>query len=224
MSLKILAIESTSEACSAALLHQEIIKERYQLAPRQHSQLMLPMLADLLGEAGLKLHALDAIALCRGPGSFTGSRIASSVVQAIAFAVDIPVVLVSSLQCLAQGAYREFQAKQVLAAIDARMNEIYWASYQLDGETIMTEVDAEQLSDAKKILLTLSSPFIGVGSAWDSYHGVLVPQFKNQLQQWVSHRYPRAYDVVLLAKQAFQNGQYVSAEEALPIYLREKVV
>ena len=222
MSLKILAIETTTEACSAALLYQEAIQERYQLAPRQHTHLILPMLESLLAEATLKPRDLDAIAFCRGPGSFTGSRIGASIVQAIAFAADIPVVLVSSLQCLAQGAYRELHAKRVLAAIDARMNEMYWANYQLDGD-IMVEVDAEQLSDPKQIQITASAEFIGVGSAWDSYHEVLAPQCKKRLQQWVPQRYPRAYDVAHLAARAFQKGQFVSAQEALPVYLREKV-
>ncbi|MDQ8038873.1 MAG: tRNA (adenosine(37)-N6)-threonylcarbamoyltransferase complex dimerization subunit type 1 TsaB [Rickettsiella sp.] len=223
MSYKILALETTTEACSAALLYQGLIQERYELAPRQHTHLILPMLQSLLDTASLKPRDLDAIAFSRGPGSFTGSRISASIVQAIAFAANIPVVLVSSLQCLAQGAYREFQAERVLAAIDARMNEIFWASYQLASEGIMLEVDTEQLSDPKHIPLISLSHYIGVGSAWDHYHAVLNGQLKNQLQQWVAQRYPRAYDVAVLAQHAYQQGQIVSAEEALPLYLREKV-
>ena len=223
MPLKILAIETTTEACSAALLYQGAIQERYQLAPRQHTHLILPMLESLLAEATLKPCNLDAIAFCRGPGSFTGSRIGASVVQAIAFAADIPVVMVSSLQCLAQGAYREFQAKQVLAAIDARMNEVYWANYRLDEEGIMAEVEAEQISDPKQIQIRNSAECIGVGSGWDTYHEVLVPQGNKQLQRWCPQRYPRAHDVAELAARAFQKGQCVSAQAALPVYLREKV-
>lgn len=225
MSLKILAIETTTEACSAALLHREIIQERYQLAPRQQTRLILPMVESLLDEAALKQRDLDAIAFCPGPGSFTGSRIGASIVQAIAFVTDIPVVLVSSLQCLAQGAYRECQAKQVLAAIDARMNEVYWASYQLNAEEgIMSEVDTEQLVAPEQMPLIGVSHFVGIGSAWDNYYKILAAQFKNQLQLWLPQRYPRAYDVAVLAARAFQKGRFVSAEEALPVYLREKVV
>jgi tRNA threonylcarbamoyladenosine biosynthesis protein TsaB len=223
MSLKILAIDLTTEACSAALFHGGDIQARFQWAPRQHSQLILPMLESLLNEAGLKPKDLDAMALCRGPGSFTGCRIGASIVQAIAFAVDIPVVLVSSLQCLAQGAYREFQAQHVLAAIDARMHEIYWASYQLDEEGIMAEVDAEQLSDPKQVQTSLSSEWIGVGSAWDTYSDILTSNAKCLLQQWVPQRYPKAYDVAFLAAHAFRKGEFVSAEKALPVYLREQV-
>lgn len=224
MSLKILSLESSTEACSAALLYQDTIQERYQLAPRQHTHLMLQMLESLLEEAKLKPHDLDAIAFSRGPGSFTGSRISASIVQAIAFAVNIPVVPISSLQCLAQGAYREFQAKQILVAMDARMNEIYWASYCLDKEGIMVEYELEQLSDPQQFPGTALSHFIGVGSGWDQYRELLEPQFKeNQLQQCYPGRYPRAYDVALLAEQAYKKGQVVSAEKAVPVYLREKV-
>ncbi len=223
MPLKLLALETITEACSAALLCQGIIQECYQLAPRQHTHLILPMLESLLAEAALKPADLDAIAFCPGPGSFTGSRISASIVQAIAFAADIPVVLVSSLQCLAQGAYRELNAQCVLAAIDARMNEIYWATYQQEGEAIMREVDAEQLSDPQHIQVTGSSKFIGVGSGWDTYHEVLAIQSKQRLQQWLPQRYPRAYDVAYLAAHAFQKGQFVTAQQALPVYLREKV-
>ena len=223
MSSKILAIETATEACSAALRHLGLIQERYQLAPQQQSHLILPMLEFLLDEADLTPRDLDAIAFCRGPGSFTGSRIGASIVQAIAFAAEIPVILVSSLQCLAQGAYRELQTEHVLAAIDARMGEIYWASYLLNEEGIMSEVDTEQLSNSMRMSLTTPSRFTGVGSAWDRYHELLSSQFEGQLQQWVPQRYPRAYDVAILAAHAFQKGQFVSAEEALPVYLREKV-
>lgn len=224
MSLKILSLESSTEACSAALLHEGVIQERYQLAPRQHTHLILPMLESLLAEAKLKPRDLDAMAFSRGPGSFTGSRISASIVQAIAFAVDIPVVPLSSLQCLAQGAYREYQAKQVLAAMDARMNEIYWASYRLDEEGIMAEYEREQLSNPQQFPGTTLSHFIGVGSGWDQYRDLLEPQFKeNQLQQCYLERYPRAYDVALLAAHAYKKGQVVSAEQAVPVYLREKV-
>lgn len=225
MSLKLLAIETTTEACSAALLYQGKIQERYQLAPRQHTRLILPMLESLLTEAALKPGDLDAIAFCPGPGSFTGSRIGASIAQAVSFATDIPVIPISSLQCLAQGAYREFHAKRVFSAIDARLHEIYWADYQLDeeGRMVTGHVDAEQLSNPKQIQMTGSFEFMGVGSAWDTYHELLVPQFNNRLQQWVPQRYPKAYDVAVLAAHAFQKGQFVSAQEALPVYLREKV-
>lgn len=200
-----------------------MIQERYQLAPRQHSQLMLPMMQSLLDEAGLKLADLDALAFTRGPGSFTGIRIAASIIQASALAADLPVVLVSSLQCLAQGAYRAFQAERVLAGMDARLDEIFCAAYVLDNKAIMRECTVEQLIDPHQLQSISLNDFVGIGSAWDKYHEILASQFKPQLRCWYPQRYPSAYDVVLIASDAYQCGEFVSAQEALPIYLRETV-
>lgn len=146
------------------------------------------MMQSLLDEAGLKLGDLDALAFTRGPGSFTGIRIAASVIQASALAADLPVVLVSSLQCLAQGAYRAFQAEQVFAAIDARMHEIFCAAYALGNNAIMRECVAEQRVDPCRLPSILLNDFVGVGSAWDKYHEILASQLKPSLQCWYPQR------------------------------------
>lgn len=224
MSLKLLAIDTCTEACSAALLYQEHIQERYQCAPRAHSQLILPMMQSLLDEAGLKLRDLDALAFTRGPGSFTGIRIAASVIQASAFAADLPVVLVSSLHCLAQGAYRELQAPQVLTAIDARLQEVFSAAYRLHTETeIMQACSVEQLCLPHQCDTSGLTRFVGVGNGWDQYHDLFETQFKNQLQRWVPQRYPKAYDAAVIAAEAYRRDEIVTAAEALPTYLRETV-
>lgn len=223
-SVTLLAIATCTEACSAALLHQGQILERYHYAPRAHTQLILPMMQSLLDETGLKLSDLDALAFTRGPGSFTGIRIAASIIQASAYAINLPVVLVSSLHCLAQGAYRECQAQQVLASIDAHLNEIFVGAYCLQAETNeMQCLGSEQLLQAQHCLATGLSHFVGVGSAWDHYHHTFEEQFKHRLQQWVPQRYPRAYDAAMIASSAYQRGETVSASEALPTYLRETV-
>lgn len=223
-SITLLAIDTCTEACSAALLHNQQILERYQCAPRAHTQLILPMMQSLLDEAGLKLRDLDALAFTRGPGSFTGIRIAASVIQASAFAADLPVVLVSSLQCLAQGAYRELQAQQVFTAIDARLQEVFSATYRLDkGNAIMQARSTEQLCLPQQCKATGLNNFVGVGSGWDQYHALFADQFKNQLQEWLPQRYPRAYDVAVIAADAYHRDEIVTASEALPTYLRETV-
>jgi len=223
MSLKLLAIDTTSEACSAALLYQQTIVERYEVAPRQQSQLILPMMQSLLDAAELQLSDLDALAFTRGPGSFTGIRIAASIIQASALVADLPVVLVSSLQCLAQGAHREFQTEQVFTAIDARMNEIFCANYRLGKDAIMHACETEKLINPERLQSISLTDFIGVGSGWDQYHSILTSKSKHQLRQWVPQRYPRAYDVAVIASWSYQRGEVVSAAEALPTYLREKV-
>lgn len=223
-SITLLAIDTCTEACSAALLYREQIQERYQCAPRAHTQLILPMMQSLLDEAGLALRDLDVLAFTRGPGSFTGIRIAASIIQASAFAADLPVVLVSSLQCLAQGAYREWQAEQVFAAIDARLHEVFSASYRLQKETaIMQACSVEQLCLPQTCLATGLGDFVGVGSGWDLHHALFEEQFKNRLQRWLPQRYPRAYDAAVIAAAAYQRGETVTASEALPTYLRETV-
>ncbi|WP_342228257.1 tRNA (adenosine(37)-N6)-threonylcarbamoyltransferase complex dimerization subunit type 1 TsaB [Rickettsiella endosymbiont of Rhagonycha lignosa] len=224
MSLKLLAIDTCTEACSAALLYEELIQERYQCAPRAHSQLILPMMQSLLDEAGLMLRDLDALAFTRGPGSFTGIRIAASVIQASAFAADLPVVLVSSLHCLAQGAYRELQAAQVLTAIDARLQEVFSAAYRLHADTaIMQACGIEQLCLPHQCDTNGLTRFVGVGSGWDQYHDLFETEFKNRLQRWVPQRYPKAYDAAVIAADAYRRGETVTAAEALPTYLRETV-
>ena len=223
-SITLLAIDTCTEACSAALLHNQQILERYQCAPRAHTQLILPMMQSLLDEAGLRLRDLDALAFTRGPGSFTGIRIAASIIQASAFAANLPVVLVSSLQCLAQGAYRELQAQQVFTAIDARLQEVFFATYRLqEGSAILQACGTEQLCLPQQCEATGLTDFVGVGSGWDQYHSLLEEQFKNQLQRWLPQRYPRAYDAAVIAADAYQRGESVTAVNALPTYLRETV-
>src|SRR5687767_3987718 len=124
MTTHLLAIDTSTEACSAALSSNGAIIERYEIAPQQHGQLILSMIESLLSEASLQITQLNALAFGRGPGSFTGIRIAAGVIQALAFAQDLPVVPISTLQALAQNAYNTVQATHVLSAIDARMGEI----------------------------------------------------------------------------------------------------
>src|SRR5436190_7720019 len=224
MPFKLLAIDTSTEACSAALLIQGQIFERYQCVPRAHTQLILPMMQTLLDEAGLKLRDIDALAFTRGPGSFTGIRIAASIVQASAFAADLPVVPISSLQCLAQTAYRELHTEQVFVAIDAHLQEVFSAAYRLHRETgLMQACSAEQLCLPQQCLANDLTSFVGVGSGWDQYHPLFETQFKNQLQHWFPQRYPKAYDAAIIAADAFQRGAAVTAGDALPTYLRETV-
>lgn len=126
----LLALDTATEACSVALLHDGKVTSHYEVIPRMHAQKLLPMIKQLLADSGVALNTLDAIAFGRGPGAFTGVRIAIGVVQGLAFALERPVLPVSNLAALAQGALREHGVQQVAAAIDARMDEVYWGCYQ----------------------------------------------------------------------------------------------
>ena len=128
MAVKLLAIDTAESACSAALLVDGAVLSRMEQAVRGHSERILPMMQSLLSEAGYSLNDLDALAFGRGPGSFTGLRIAAGVIQGSALGAGLPVVPVSTLQTLAQGAFRMHGARQVLSALDARMAEVYWGA------------------------------------------------------------------------------------------------
>ena len=221
--MKILAIDTTEQACSAALLVDGRVAEDFRIAARQHSQLILPMIEGLLGDAGLALSALDGLAFARGPGSFTGVRIAAAVVQGLAVAADLQVVPVSSLLALAQGVYREHGEQRVLAAFDARMQEIYWVPCEVrDG--LMQFAGNERVSALEAIALPPGDDaWAMAGSALGAY-GEAIEQ---QLGSRSGARYPDAVvyaqDVALLAQQGFARGEAVAAEQAIPVYLRDQV-
>ncbi len=143
MSTKILAVDTATENCSVALMVGNDVISRCEYAPREHTTKILPMVDTVLAEGGLKLNQLDALAFGRGPGSFTGVRIGIGIAQGLAFGADLPMLGVSTLAAMAQGSYRLHQSEQVLAAIDARMGEIYWGQYQRQADGDWLVVDNE---------------------------------------------------------------------------------
>lgn len=219
--MKILAIDTATEACSAALYVEGVITEQYQLAPREHTQLILKMIETLLKDAGLKVADLDALAFGRGPGSFTGVRIATGVVQGLAFAADLPVIPISTLASLSQLAYDNHQHENVLAGIDARMGEMYWAYYQLGENNLMELQGEEKVSPANTVVV--EGNICGVGSAWDSYAEPLKERFGDQLTNVYADYFPRSATIVTLAATAFARGEAVDAAKAQPVYLRNDV-
>lgn len=222
---QLLAIDTSSEACSVALQWQGETIFRFTDQPRKHAELVLPMVNELLQEAGVKLQQLDAIAFGRGPGSFTGLRIAAGTVQGLAFGADLPVVAVSSLAGLAQRALREFGWQKVHVAFDARMGEVYWGSYQcsadagwqLQGKECVT-VPAQLLQAAG---IASGSGWNGVGSGW-LYRDTLEP-LVGTLDHCAPDLLPHALDLIPLAQKAFLSGNTLSAEQVVPVYLRNDV-
>jgi len=220
--MKLLAIETATEACSAALYLDGEVRVRYEVQARNHSKLILPMMDQLLAEAGIKLTALDALAFGRGPGAFTGVRIATGVIQGAAFAADLPVVPVSTLAALAQRHYREQGHTQLLAAFDARMGELYWGGYRLrDG--LVEPVIADQVAKPGAVVLPAGAGWHGVGTGWGAYGDLLAARLGGVLSSVTPDLYYSAHDVALLGVAGFAKGEAVSAAEALPIYLRDQV-
>lgn len=222
--MKLLAIETATEACSAALYIDGAVSWRYQVAPREHSRLLMPMLDELLAAAQLALAQLDAVAFGRGPGAFTGVRIAASAIQGIAFGADLPVLPVSSLAAIAQGMQREFGADRVLAAIDARMSEVYWGAYRFGADGVPECLGDEGVRPPEHVPLPTGSGWCGAGSGWDTYADVLQQRLSGKLESWQADRFPHARDIALLAAHDFTHGLALAADQALPVYLRDKVV
>jgi tRNA threonylcarbamoyladenosine biosynthesis protein TsaB len=223
MATRILAIETSSAACSAALSLDGEVQERYALAPRQHATLILPMIESLLTEAGLTVAQLDAIAFGRGPGSFTGVRIAASIVQGIAFAAGRPVVPVSTLAALALGALRESGGTAVLAALDARRDEVYWGASGLAADGTLQPRGGEAVCSPDAVDVPERGDWIAAGSGWAAYGARLMSRLGERVVRVLPDLEPRAGDVARLALPALAGGRTVSPEQAIPVYLRNDV-
>jgi tRNA threonylcarbamoyladenosine biosynthesis protein TsaB len=221
--MKILAIETASEACSAALLIDDEISVRYEIKPRGHSELILSMMEELLANADLKPKQLDAMAFGRGPGSFTGVRIATGVIQGAAFAAECPVVPVSTLAALAQRGYREKGERNLLPAFDARMGELYWAAYRAGEDGLVKQVLPEQVANVEQVSLPLDQEWYGVGSGWGCYGRRLGERLGEALLGYKAEIYCSARDIAYLAVESFRAGMAVPAEQVLPAYLRNQV-
>lgn len=220
--MKILAIETATEACSAALAINNTEIERFEIAPRKHTELILPMIDELINEADIRIADLDAIAYGQGPGAFTGVRIAMGVVQGLAFAHDIPVIPVSSLAALAQHVSHEYDF--VASAIDARMQEIYWGLFKKNRNGVMEALSEEIVCAPADVVNIISDDFwFGVGSGWNTYSNELNSKFGNNLNGYNGNLFPSARDVLTLAKPVYLENKMIAVEEAAPVYLRNKV-
>ena len=216
--MKILALETSTEACSAAIWTQAAVVERHE-SGTQHSERILAMVDELLKETGFALTQMDAIAFGRGPGSFTGLRIGAGVAQGLAFGVDIPVTPVSSLAALAQGV----DAPKVLAAFDARMQPVYSGAYARNSLGLVEQVGTESVTAPDNVPLPEGNDWVGVGDAWDRYHAALLARLRDSVVEWRKQAFPRARDVGRLGAAAYQAGKAVAAELALPVYVRDEV-
>ena len=222
--MNLLAIETATEACSVALIHGDAVIARCELAPRRHAERVLPMADELLAEAGLGRHALDAIAVGRGPGAFTGVRLAVSLAQGMALALDLPVVTVSSLAALALEAPDDGDdAAAILAVIDARMGEVYAACYRRDGDGGLVALDDERVCTADALQLPEARAWQVVGSGWATYETTLREKLGGEPRFADGARYPQAVHVAELAAREFRAGRTLPPEQALPVYLRDKV-
>lgn len=214
----LLALDTATEACSVALLYKNNIYNCYDVIPRLHAQQILPMIHNVLNEAGCALEEIDGLAFGCGPGAFTGIRIATGIVQGLAFALDKPVIPVSNLAIIAQRAWREYQLEHIAVAIDARMNEIYWGCYTLqDGEVSLVGDELVIAPECVKLPMSTTS-WSGVGTGWK--YATQIPVSCDIVD---SNLLPCANDLLTLALSAWQTGNISEASAAEPIYLRNNV-
>lgn len=220
----ILALDSSTDACSVALNIRGEIRAKFELAAKSHTQRLLPMVDELLGEAQLSLSQLDAIAFGRGPGSFTGLRICMGVVQGLAFGANLPVVPVSTLASMALEFYTKYPEIDLplLACLDARMSEVYFGSYQIvQGLPVLGAdecVSAPQTLLESEKIQQLGNQFVAIGQGWH------YPEF-SQLNPVILQQdiYPNAESIAKIAAHCVDNGQVQSILDTLPVYLRDSV-
>jgi len=216
--MKLLAFDTATEVCTAALWLDGEVRERLERRS-QHSEHLLPMIDALLKEAGVGLRQLDAIAFGRGPGSFTGLRIGAGIAQGLALGAGLPLVPVSSLATLAQG----IGAERVLAAFDARMQQVYWGAYWRNSKGLVEPMQAEVVADPVAVPFPEGHGWVGGGPGWDVYGKQLEQRLGYAVEHWVAGALPQARHLAVLAAVAFAAGQTVPPENAVPVYIRDGV-
>lgn len=217
----ILALDTATEACSVALSYQGNINAVDELSPRTHTQRILPMIDELLQKAGITINHVDTLVFGRGPGSFTGVRVGVGIAQGLALGANLPVVGVSNLLTMAEQAYQQLGAKEVVALIDARMGEVYFAQYSHDENGWHTVVNEQVCSPESAItqIQTTKQPVV-VGTGWSAYR-----QFTEAGLDVICTEIilPSAQFMLALAQSEIEQGNTQSAFEIEPVYLRNEV-
>lgn len=216
--MNILALETSTEYCSVALWQDGVVSERCELVGQKHSEVLMAMLDALLKDAGIKIKQVDGIAFGKGPGSFTGVRIACGVAQGLALGANLKVVGMCTLEALAEASGKE----KAIAALDARMGELYLAAYEkTDGEWMA--VIEPCLSRAEAAPVVTGEDWFGAGSGFAVSGDALQARYGKQLSGIDAQAVPLASATARLAAIEFAKGNAVDAALALPLYLRDKV-
>lgn len=224
--LTLLALDTSTEACSVALFHRGEKTHINELAQRTHTKRILPMIDEILANSGLGLNQVDALAFGRGPGSFTGVRVGAGIAQGLAFGADLPVIPISNLTAMAQATFELHQAENVVAAIDARMNEVYFS--QVVREKVQSdfgeffqwrEIISEQVCSPEQAINQLQNDnAFRVGTGWAAYS-----QFTEKNLTGSNIELPNALYMLELARVEYLQKRTISALEIEPIYLRNEV-
>lgn len=220
---RILALDTSTDACSAALLLKGELYDIFEIQPRKHTELILGMIERLLGEADITPSQLDAIAFGRGPGAFTGVRIATACTQGLAYAADLPVLPISTLASMAQYVIEKYGGAQMAVCLDARMDEVYCGMYTKNAAG-QAELSGDELVCPPQNMPTQPwSEWQAVGNGWKAYPEALDGAFPSAPQQRHADIYPTAKTIAKLGATAFAQGAAIPVDQALPIYLRHNV-
>lgn len=216
---RILAVETATRACSAALLRDGECEEVLRLEPNRHAEVLIPMVQDLMHGAGLRFDQLDALAVGSGPGSFTGLRIGIAVTQGLAFGAGRPVVPVSSLLAMAA----RVKGPRVLAAIDARMNQVYWNLYRRDPASgAMQALQDPRVSNPEDVRLPDDGEWLAAGSGCDAYGDKLLRESTAAVEH-VHGAHPHAGNIARIAAGEVAAGRAVDARDVAPEYVRNDI-
>ena len=224
MSARILALDTATEACSVALLLDGVVDAHFELCAREHTQRILPLVEQMLARHQITLAQLDALAFGRGPGSFTGVRIGIGMAQGLAFGAGLPLLGVSTLMTMAEAAWQRHGASRVLAAIDARMGEVYWAEYQRSAAGEWQGAASEAVLKPEAVLAQmqqLSGEWMTVGTGWTAWPHLLAES--PLLLRASDIMLPAAEAMLPLAQQLWRQGKALPPEQAEPAYLRNEV-
>lgn len=219
--MNLLAIDTSTDACSVALGLGDVVSSRHEIKPRQHTRLLVPMIDGLLADAGISASDLDGVVLGGGPGSFIGVRIAASVAQGFCFANGCPLLPVSSLAAVAAVVFESGELERVLVAQDARMNELYFAGFEADGSRLPVATVPARLQ-AVATLTEVPSGYAAAGAGWDR-HPQLLAALRGQLAAVTDVRFPHAAALLRLARPQWDKGMAIAPESLTLDYLRDRV-
>ena len=219
--MKLLALDTSSNACSVALQVSDDIRAKHVVEPRAHTKILMPMISELLAESGLSVNRLDAIVLGNGPGSFIGMRIGASVAQGLCFGGGIGVVPVSSLAAVACQVFAENDIERVVVAQDARMNEVYLGRFEKAEEGLPVAIGDETIAAVGELPVPGDNCAVA-GGGWERYPALLAAN-----SRWISSRipidFPHARYLLRPGATAVSDGKTIAPETLIPAYLRTKV-
>lgn len=218
--MKILSIDSSTEMCSVALKIDDAIYSYERMSSRQHTRVILSLIIKVLAEGKISVNHLDAIAFGSGPGTFKGIRLAAGITQGLAYGANLPVIPISTLAVIAQGAFRAFNNRKIIPCLDACMGQIYWGAYEVNNKNLVVPVREDVVIVPDKVIQPQGNNWMGIGDGWMTYLNVLKDRVGNTVADIHFSFRITATDLLTLAIDEFNQGNLYDPDQAFPAYLR----